>query len=327
MREQGRWLLSPWRPPGIDEKMSTRVVADEIINDYLQYQELECGLSANSLAAYKSDIVEFKEFFSLGESYGISHRRVNEYINRLSSLNRKPSSIVRKLSSLKSFYSYLHEKNIVGENPFEYVRTPKISRYHPDYLTVEEIKKILAQPDLKKETGIRDNAMLELLYGTGMRISELINLKMSAVYDEIGFIKIVGKGNKERLVPYGQYARKAVDKYLAEVRELKRALAQSDVLFLSNRNRKFSRAGVWKMIKKYATAAGTKKQVTPHTFRHSFATHMIEGGADLRVVQELLGHASITTTQIYTRVDKDYLLSIHREFHPRERASEQGRDR
>ncbi|UCD94700.1 MAG: site-specific tyrosine recombinase XerD [Candidatus Zixiibacteriota bacterium] len=302
--------------------MNTRAVTDDIINDYLQYQELECGLSANSLAAYKSDIVEFKNFFKLADSYAVSRRRVNEYISRLTGLNRKPASIVRKLSSLKSFYSYLHEKNVVGENPFEYVRTPKISRYHPDYLTVEEIKKILARPDLKKETGVRDSAMLEMLYGTGMRISELINLKMSAVYDEIGFIKIIGKGNKERLVPYGQYARKAVERYLVEVREPKRAAAESDVLFLSNRNRKFSRAGAWKIIKKYALAAGINKQVTPHTFRHSFATHMIEGGADLRVVQELLGHASITTTQIYTQVDKDYLLSIHREFHPRERVSE-----
>ena len=307
--------------------MSARTAADDIISDYLQYQELECGLSPNSLAAYRSDIVEFRDFFELADDYAVSRRRVNEYISRLTELNRKPASIVRKLSSLKSFYGYLLEKNIVGENPFEYVRTPKISRYHPDYLTVEEIKKILSQPDLKKETGIRDSAMLEMLYGTGMRISELINLGMSAVYDEIGFIKIVGKGNKERLVPYGQYARKAVERYLVEIREPKRAAAESDVLFLSNRNRKFSRAGVWKIIKKYTLAAGIDKQVTPHTFRHSFATHMIEGGADLRIVQELLGHASITTTQIYTQVDKDYLLSIHREFHPRERVSESGRGR
>jgi integrase/recombinase XerD len=157
----------------------------------------------------------------------------------------------------------------------------------------------------------------------------LINLKISAVYDEIGFIKIIGKGNKERLVPYGKYARKAVERYLVEIREPKRMEVESDILFLSSRNRKFSRTGIWKMIKKCVSAAGITKSVTPHTFRHSFATHMIDGGADLRTVQELLGHSSITTTQIYTQVDRDYLLSMHREFHPRERkesvvASENG---
>jgi integrase/recombinase XerD len=160
-----------------------------------------------------------------------------------------------------------------------------------------------------------------MLYGTGMRISELINLRLSAVYDEIGFIKVVGKGNKERLVPYGRYAREAVEKYLTEMREKVRGTTQSDILFLSNRNQKLSRVGVWKIIKKYAARSGIAKTVTPHTFRHSFATHMIEGGADLRTVQELLGHASITTTQIYTQVDKEYLLSVHREYHPRERSS------
>jgi len=290
-----------------------------IIDQYLQFQELECGLSANSLAAYKRDILEFKKLFKLKDSFDISRRRVSEYIQYLTGLNRKPASIARKLSSLKNYYKYLHEKGLVKENYFAFARAPRLSRYHPDYLTVEEIKKIITCPDLTNELGIRDSAMLEILYGAGLRISELINLKMSAVYDEIGFIKIVGKGNKERLVPYGSYARKAVDRYLVEIREKKRLETETDVLFLSNRNRKFSRTGVWKIIKKYTLKAGVNKDVTPHTLRHSFATHLIEGGADLRVVQELLGHASITTTQIYTQVDKDYLLSIHREYHPRER--------
>jgi len=299
--------------------MQTALNKNIIIEQYLQYQDLERGLSANSLAAYRRDILEFKKLFKLNDNFNITHRKVNEYIQYLTGLNRKPASIARKLSSLKNFYKYLSEKDLVKENYFAFARAPKISRYHPDYLTVDEIQKIINSPDIKTDIGIRDSAMLELLYGAGMRISELINLKMSAVYDEIGFIKIVGKGNKERLVPYGSYARKAVERYLTGVRERKRSLTESDVLFLSSRNRRFSRTGVWKIIKKYALMASISKDVTPHTLRHSFATHMIEGGADLRVVQELLGHSSITTTQIYTQVDKEYLLSIHREYHPRER--------
>ncbi|MEW5922568.1 MAG: site-specific tyrosine recombinase XerD [Candidatus Zixiibacteriota bacterium] len=306
--------------------MQTALDQNIMIEQYLQYQELECGLSANSLAAYRRDILEFKKLFKLKDSFKITHRNVNDYIHHLSDLDRKPASIARKLSSLKNFYKYLHEKGLVAENYFAFARAPKISRYHPDYLSVDDIQKILYAVDTKSPRGVRDLAMLELLYGTGMRISELINLRMSAVYDEIGFIKVVGKGNRERLVPYGSYARKAVEKYLTEVREAKRTEIETDILFLSSRDRKFSRTGVWKMIRKYSLSAGINKEVTPHTFRHSFATHLIEGGADLRVVQELLGHSSITTTQIYTQVDKDYLLSIHREYHPRERKARGGTD-
>ncbi len=299
--------------------MEATIVYNQVLNDYLQYQELECGLSANSLSAYRRDIAEFLTLFKITGNYNLPHRTVNDYLSRLGGLNRKPASIARKISTLRNFYKYLHDKEIVRENPFEFARVPRISRYHPDYLTVDEITRMINQPDPGGKGGLRDAAMLELLYGTGMRISEMINLKMSAVYDEIGFIKVLGKGSKERLVPYGKFARLAVEKYLTEVREPLRPSANSDILFLSSRNKPFSRVGVWKIIKKYALKAGIVKTVTPHTFRHSFATHMIEGGADLRTVQELLGHASITTTQIYTQVDKEYLLSIHREFHPRER--------
>ncbi len=289
------------------------------IQDFLQHEELERGLSANTLEAYRRDIMEFLSLTKSPSDLSITHKNVNDYLSRLNTLNRKPASIARKISALRNFFKYLHDSEKVTENPFDYARVPRISRYHPDYLTVDEVKKILERPDVKDKKGIRDGAMLELMYGAGLRISELINLKLSAVYDEVGFIKVVGKGNKERLVPYGRFARQAVEKYLVEVREKIKSVAQSDILFLSNRNMKFSRVGVWKIVKKYALLAGVKKTVTPHTFRHSFATHLLEGGADLRTVQELLGHSSITTTQIYTQVDKDYLLSVHREFHPREK--------
>ena len=290
------------------------------LNDFLQYLELERGLAANSLIAYKRDILEFIKAQKMADKPEIKTRDVNAFISYLLNKNRRASSIARKISSLRSFYGYLKENGLVKENPFEYARVPKIMRYHPDYLSVNEIEHIITQPNADKDRHfIRDKAILELLYGAGLRISELINLKLSAIYDEIGFIKIVGKGNRERLVPFGRHARAAVEKYLIEIREPRKIMANSDVLFLSNRNSIFSRVGVWKIIKKYIKRSGVTKDATPHTFRHSFATHMIEGGADLRVVQELLGHASITTTQIYTQVDRDYLLSVHKEFHPRER--------
>jgi len=290
------------------------------VSDYLQYLELECGLSQNTIAAYERDIREFTVFGKLKSDLAIRIKDVNSYIAHLLGLNRRPSSIARKISSLRNFYRYLREQGVVEGNPFDFARIPKIMRYHPDYLSVGEVENILNQPNREKDRHfLRDRAVLELLYGAGLRISELISLKISAVYDEIGFIKVTGKGNKERLVPFGRHAKAAVEEYLSNVRENLRAHTESDCLFLSNRNEPFTRVGLWKVIKKYVKRSGLIKEATPHTFRHSFATHMIEGGADLRTVQELLGHASITTTQIYTQVDRDYLLSVHREFHPREK--------
>jgi integrase/recombinase XerD len=298
---------------------TVNIEIDPVVTEYLQFLELERGLSQNSVNAYRRDIVEFKKKLKLKKSFNISHRNVTEYITGLNAASRRPASIARKISSLRNFYKFLAENNQVENNPFEAARVPKIARYHPDYLTVEEMEKILNQPDITTSMGIRDRAILELLYGAGMRISELVNISMTSVYDEIGFIKIIGKGNKERLVPYGRCAREAVNVYLEKVREPLKKAAESDTLFLSNRNKKFSRVGMWKLIKKYVKKASLSKRVTPHTFRHSFATHMIDGGADLRTIQELLGHTSITTTQIYTQVDREYLLSMHREYHPREK--------
>lgn len=305
-------------------KMNNPKETSQIVQNYLQYLELECGLSANSLAAYNRDIVEFIRLFKIKTDFEISTKTINEYLAKLQNLNRKPGTIARKISSLRNFYKYLAENNVVKTNRFEYARVPKIMRYHPDYLSIDEVTSILNQPKPEDRNGIRDKAILELIYGTGIRISELLNLKISSIYDEIGFIKIIGKGNRERLVPYGNYASKAVERYLVEEREKIRPEKDGDILFLSNRKKKFSRVGLWKLIKKYAKKAVIDKEVTPHTFRHSFATHLIEGGADLRAVQELLGHVSISTTQIYTQVDREYLLSVHREFHPREKAQNEG---
>lgn len=292
---------------------------DRAVADYRQYLELEKGLSENTLNAYVRDIREFKKLFAIKDRLTVTHRVISDYLSKLNGRNRRPASIARKISALRNFYHYLAENNLVENNPFKFARVPKISRYHPDYLSVSEIESILNQPDVKTPAGVRDQAMLELLYGTGMRITELTTLPLAAVYDEIGFIKVTGKGNKERLVPFGQYARRAIEKYLTEVREPRKLESQSEALFISRLGRPFSRVGVWKIIRKYALMAGLSKRVTPHTFRHSFATHLIEGGADLRTVQELLGHSSITTTQIYTQVDREYLLSVHRDYHPRER--------
>ncbi len=257
--------------------MKMKAVAENpVVTDYLQYLELECGLSQNSIAAYERDILEFRENLKNPSDYEIKIKEVNKFVADLLAKNRRPSSIARKVSSLRNFYKYLLEQGVVKENPFMFARVPKIMRYHPDYLSVDEMERILTSPDPKKDKHhLRDRAILELLYGAGLRISELINLKISAVYDEIGFIKIIGKGNKERLVPFGRHAKAAVENYLSEVRESKRAVTESDYLLLSNRNGKFTRVGLWKIVKKYVRKAGIAKEATPHTFRHSFATHMI----------------------------------------------------
>jgi integrase/recombinase XerD len=197
---------------------------------------------------------------------------------------------------------------------------PKISRYHPYYLSPKEIETIIDSIDLDKQSGIRDKLIIELLYGSGLRISELINLKLSDIESEAGFIRVTGKGNKQRLVPLGNFARKALEQYL-QFKEARKDTENSVNLVIANKKGKsFSRAGIWKIIKKLVAQAGIAKPVSPHTFRHSFATHLLEGGADLRVVQEMLGHADITTTQVYTSIDRDYIVAEHRKYHPRELA-------
>jgi len=295
-----------------------------LIEDYLQYLKLERGLSQNSLISYRRDLIEFLGRSGSTEPAKVSLHAATEYISHLTAEGRKPATIARKISSLKRFFAYLYDHGAVAENPFLALSAPRISRYHPHYLSPEEIGQIIDCIDVKLQHGKRDRAVFELLYGSGLRISELINLRLSDVEFEAGFIRITGKGNKQRLVPLGEYARQALEAYLdSSTQSL--AEEQSNYIFSNRHGHRFSRVGLWKMVRKRVAQAGIAKKVSPHTFRHSFATHLLEGGADLRVVQEMLGHADISTTQIYTTIDRDYIVAEHRKYHPRELAQPKDR--
>lgn len=292
---------------------------EQLLDDYLQHLKLERGLSSNSIASYRKDVSEFIAVAKAKDPEAIGLTVVNRYIDNLSKSGRKPSTIARKISSLKRFFQYLRDNGVIKENPASLLSAPKIVRYHPHYLSPSEIESILENIDTSTSMGKRDRAVIELLYGSGLRISELINLKISDIEFEAQFIRVLGKGDKERLVPMGEFAREAVEIYL-RARDRTKAGATSNILFINRIGDKFSRVSLWKLVKKVALRAGISKRVTPHTFRHSFATHMLEGGADLRIVQEMLGHADISTTQIYTTIDRDYIIAEHKKYHPRELA-------
>lgn len=287
------------------------------IEDYLSHLKLERGLSANSLAAYGQDLGQFSAATAVGEAGKIQKRHLNDYMSLLSRRGLKPATIARKLSSIRQFLHYLISKGELAEKSLVNFRAPKIAQYHPSYLSVEEMSRIIESVDLKSRNGLRDRAILELLYGCGLRISELIHLRWTDIEMEAGFLRVRGKGNKQRLTPLGEPARQALAK-LDEARSSTRV--DSPLVFPNRQGKPFSRVNLWKLIKASVLRAGIAKSVSPHTFRHSFATHMLAGGADLRVVQEILGHADISTTQVYTKVDRDYLIAEHRKHHPRELA-------
>ena len=289
------------------------------IDDFLGYLKLERGLAANTVAAYRRDLTEFAEVTGNTSTEKIDSRVVTTYLGYLGRQGRKPSTISRKISSVKQLFGYLVEAGVIKKNPAGAVTAPKIMRYHPHYLSPREIEMMIEAAQEQAKNGRRDRMIVELLYGSGLRISELIGLKLSDIEFEAGFIRVTGKGNKQRLVPLGGYARSAVESYLAEAPD-KKDEKSGNLLLRNNLGKAFSRVGLWRIVKKLVARAGISKPVSPHTLRHSFATHMLEGGADLRVVQEMLGHADISTTQIYTTIDRDYIIAEHRKYHPRELA-------
>lgn len=289
------------------------------VNDFLQHLRLERGVSANTLMAYRRDLLGFRKETNATDPKAVSASIITGYFGKLNAKGSRPATLARKISSLKQFFEYLKERNMVAENPAQVYSAPKIARYHPDYLSPREIESIINAIDISTESGKRDRVIIEMLYGSGLRLSELQNLKIEDVEFEAGFVRVMGKGNKQRLVPLGEYARVALLSYL-EASETGKAVSRPRVIVLSKLGKPCSRVGLWKIIKQMVRKAGLGKQVTPHTFRHSFATHLIEGGADLRVVQEMLGHADISTTEIYTRLDRDYIIAEHRKYHPRELA-------
>ncbi len=281
---------------------------------FLRAVAVEEGLASNTLTAYRRDLEAFMAHIGGKRIEDISRRDIIGYLHALYDIGLNPSTANRRLSAIKKFLRFHLGKTA----PISGISGPRLSRRLPVVLSVAEVQKILEIPDRKDIRQIRDAAILETLYATGMRISEIIDLDRSVYVPEIEYIMVTGKGNRERLVPLGSYAIAAIDRYIKESRpQLAAGKKECNRLFITRRGTGFSRSGMWKLIRGYILKAGIRKKVTPHTFRHSFATHLLEGGADLRVVQELLGHASINTTQIYTHLDRQYLLEIHRQFHPR----------
>jgi len=291
-------------------------------NAFKNYLMLERALAENSVEAYVHDVDKFREFLSLaGEPpspFQVTATHVRAFLKYLTDLGLTAHSQARMLSGLKAFYKYLLLENLLPEDPTHLIEGPKLGRKLPDTLSVPEIDALLAAADLSTPGGTRDRAMLEVLYGSGLRVSELLDLRLTNCYFEAGFIRIFGKGSKVRLVPIGRDAIRYTALYLEHVRNTLDVQPEAeDLVFLNLRGGSLSRVSVFKAIKALALAAGIRKTISPHTFRHSFATHLIEGGADLRAVQQMLGHESITTTEIYTHLDRDYLQQTLTDFHPR----------
>ena len=291
---------------------------------FKSYLRLEKSLSTKTVEAYISDIKKFALFLSDDDTMDeqrlidVSLQDFQTFLQHLFKEKTKATSQARVVSSLKAFYRFLQEEQIIINNPTELLEAPKIGRTLPDTLSIKEIESILAAIDLSTYEGHRNKAIIEVLYGCGLRVSELINLKLSQLFFRDNYIRIIGKGDKERLVPIGETAQKAVLHYIEGIRaKLKIKKGMEDTLFLNRRGNKLTREMIFLIVKETAQLADISKNISPHTFRHSFATHLVEGGADLRSVQEMLGHSSITTTEIYTHLDTDYIRSTIAQFHPR----------
>ena len=292
------------------------------IKQFKNYLKLERALASNSIDAYTRDVTKLMEFLNM-------HKKIPDplqvlpvdlldFIKFINELGLSPHSQARIVSGIKGFYKYLSYENLISVDPSELIELPRLGRKLPDTLSIHEIDQLFEAIDMSKASGPRDRAMAETIYSAGLRVSELVNLKISNIYEDVGFLRILGKGNKERLTPIGKSALKFIKSYQHEVRNhMQIKSGQEDYLFLNRLGNKISRVSVFNLIKNLAIRAGINKKISPHTFRHSYATHLIEGGADLRAVQEMLGHESITTTEIYTHLDRDYLKRIIKEFHPR----------
>ena len=291
-----------------------------LIDEFLNYLTVEKGLSKNTISSYRTDLVHFMEHLAakgIADIDRIKRQDITDYMLSLKDRGISGNSISRALVAIKMFYKFLVQERLAKDDVPGILESPKLIRPLPNVLAISEVDKLLAAPDIRDWMGIRDKAALELMYATGMRVSEMVDLAVDGLNLDVGFIKCKGKGSKERIVPLGKKAKEALARYLEKVRPKLLKSKQDSHVFLSRLGRKISRQSFWKMIKKNARLARIKKEIMPHTLRHSFATHLLERGADLRVVQEMLGHADIATTQIYTHINKERLKSIHRQFHPR----------
>ncbi|WP_316788416.1 site-specific tyrosine recombinase XerD [Pedobacter frigoris] len=292
------------------------------IRSFKTYLKLERSLSGNSVDAYLNDIAKLFQYFDSIDKQPdvkeITSDHLKLFISWINELGMLPSTQARVISGLKSFFGFLLLENLITTDPTELLEAPRLSRKLPDTLNIHEINALIDAIDASKPDGVRSKAIIEVLYSCGLRVSELVSLRLSNIFEEGGFIKVVGKGNKERIVPIGDSALKYMNIYISQTRvDIPIKKGFEDYIFLNRSGSSLSRISVFTMIKSLAEKIGLKKDISPHTFRHSFATHLIEGGADLRAVQEMLGHSSITTTEIYTHLDRDYLRGIITDFHPR----------
>jgi integrase/recombinase XerD len=303
-----------------DPKLDDAVARAYYIERFDDFLALEQGASVQTSRAYKLDIARFVTYASIKGAKAtaeIGARMLREFVYHLKDLGLSPASIRRNVSAVRTYFKFMLGEGFVVRDPSERLETPKRWRTLPEVLGIEEIEKLLAAPSLDEPLAFRDRAMLELAYGAGLRVSEWISLGVRDVMLPDHVVRVFGKGAKERLVPIGRRAIGAIAIYLRELRPKLEKGEGKGRLFLNSRGRPLSRMGAWKILRKYVDQVGITKPVSPHTLRHSFATHLLEGGADLRAVQEMLGHVDISTTQIYTHVDREYLRSVHKQFHPR----------
>ncbi len=293
---------------------------DALVDQFLNYLLVEKGLAQKTLEAYSRDIIRYRNFLDENKATAFSEEDTPLILKHLIHLRKTglaARSRARHLAAIRGFYRFLVQEKILRNDPARLIDLPKSGLKLPHVLSTEEIELLLKAPDTDKPNGIRNAAMLELLYAAGLRVSELINLKLQDINLEAGFVRIFGKGSRERIVPIGVHARKKINTYLKNVRPLRLKQTTSPYLFIARAGKPMTRQGFWKLQRRYAMQAGLNKKITPHSLRHSFASHLLEGGADLRAVQVMLGHVDISTTQIYTHVTRDHLKKMHKKFHPR----------
>ncbi len=294
---------------------------DEILSRYTDFMLLEKGLSPNTMASYSRDLVGFADFMIQNGMERIDSVDTTAILAWLIHLKKKEGlsakSRARHLIAVRGLFKYLLQEDLISTDPIKHVDIPKTGLYLPSVISLSEVESLLAMPDLTKPRELRNAAMLEILYGAGLRVSELINIKVQDIHFDAGFIRVFGKGSRERVVPVGSHARNRTLEWIQTGRPQMLKDIASKYLFIARAGKPMTRQGFWKIVKKYCLLADIKQNVSPHTFRHSFATHLIEGGADLRSVQTMLGHADISTTQIYTHITKEHLSEMHKKFHPR----------
>ncbi len=292
----------------------------DALSRFLDFVVLERGLAANTADGYGRDLARYLMLLTdrgIEDPKEVSSEDVSALLRSLGDVGLEASSVARNLTAIRMFHRFLVAEGLADEDPTEHLKPPKLGRKLPRVLNVEEVERLTLEPDVSTPLGLRDKAMLEMLYGAGLRVSELTGLERTHLLFELDVLRVVGKGSRERVVPIGREAKTSVTRYLKEGRPQLERAGSGQSVFLNQRGGRITRMGVWKLLRQHARSAGIEKDVSPHILRHTFATHLLEGGADLRAVQEMLGHADISTTQIYTHVDREYLKEVHRTFHPR----------